>query len=93
MCFHRATCTEIFSRHRFTATLLTQLVFHFQSPHKILNGVVNAYCGFRPSDAELFVEDEQNVEEIDAIHDDIQPFNFSKILKGMFLVPVFSVLT
>lgn len=72
--------TESSLRHRFTASLLTELLkTSFRSPHKILNEYVKAYCGFIPSDGLDFVNKEEDVRLEEGA---ILPFNFTKIYEG-----------
>lgn len=94
MCIHSMMHAELFSRHRFTAVLLSQLLMSsFQSPHRIFNAVISSFCGFLPSDAQRFVDEEQDVTGINKFHTAIEPFDFSEILDSMSLVPVLTVLT
>ncbi|KAL5476915.1 hypothetical protein ACEPAI_3101 [Sanghuangporus weigelae] len=67
-------------RHRFTATLVTQLLkFSFQSPHRILNAFMEASCGFVPSDAQHFVHEEQEIVNIERKLSPFARLDFSKL--------------
>ncbi|KAL5476916.1 hypothetical protein ACEPAI_3102 [Sanghuangporus weigelae] len=67
-------------RHRFTATLVTQLLkLSFQSPHRILNAFMEASCGFVPSDAQRFVHKEQEIVNLKGNLDLFAPLDFSKL--------------
>ncbi|KAL5521778.1 hypothetical protein ACEPAF_2526 [Sanghuangporus sanghuang] len=67
-------------RHRFTASLLTQLLkFSFLSPHRILNAFIERSCGFIPSDGRHFIETEPEIDDLEEIMGSIKLFDFSKL--------------
>ncbi|KAL5521779.1 hypothetical protein ACEPAF_2527 [Sanghuangporus sanghuang] len=67
-------------RHRFTASLLTQLLkFSFLSPHRILDAFIERSCGFIPSDGRHFVEKEPQIDDLEEIMGSIKLFDFSKL--------------
>ena len=69
------------SRHRFTATLLDQLLMSsFKTPHKTLSTYVELFSGFLPSDGRHFVEEETR--NGNHRRTPIVPLGFSKIRDG-----------
>ncbi|EJC97298.1 uncharacterized protein FOMMEDRAFT_164063, partial [Fomitiporia mediterranea MF3/22] len=67
-------------RHRFTASLLTELLrTSFQAPHRTLDGVVTAISGYVPTDAQHSVDREGVVEGSPRA---IVPLDFTKIMSN-----------
>ena len=69
------------SRHRFTATLLDQLLMSsFKMPHRTLNAYIEQFSGFFPSDGRRFVEEETR--NGNYRRTPIVPLGFSEIRHG-----------
>jgi hypothetical protein len=73
------THITIYSRHRFTASYLSNLIQnHFQSPHKLLDLFIFSITSFQPLDAVDFKKDEPD-EGIQVDLDRLHGFDFSRI--------------
>ncbi|KAL5477030.1 hypothetical protein ACEPAI_3217 [Sanghuangporus weigelae] len=80
-------------RHRFTASLLTQLLkFSFLSPHRILNAFIERSCGFIPSDGRHFIEKEPEIDGLQESMGAIKLFDFSKITNDVLRHTTFSTI-
>ncbi|KAL5498505.1 hypothetical protein ACEPAH_1858 [Sanghuangporus vaninii] len=78
-------------RHRFTASLLTQLLkFSFLSPHRILNAFIERSCGFIPSDGQRFIEKEPQIDCLQEIMGNIKLLDFSKLTNDVLRYTTFS---
>ncbi|KAL5514187.1 hypothetical protein ACEPAG_2275 [Sanghuangporus baumii] len=78
-------------RHRFTASLLTQLLkFSFRSPHRILNAFMERLCGFLPSDGQHFVEKEPEIDYLQESMSSIKLLDFSSITNDIIRYTIFS---
>jgi hypothetical protein len=77
----------ICSRHRFTATYLSNLIQnHFQSPHKLLDHFIFSIAAFQPLDAVDFKRDEPEWNAqiyLDRLHG----FDFSRIKGNCITLP------
>ena len=57
----------------------------FQSPHGILSMYIEVLCGFTPTDARRFIEEEPDIRHLkDSMKFTILFLDFSKILEGLF---------
>ena len=73
----------ILARHRFTATLMTQLLkTSFKAPHRVLSAYIEIFSGFHPNDAQELITKETSLAELGYSADQSWTLDFSKILSG-----------
>ncbi|KAL5498504.1 hypothetical protein ACEPAH_1857 [Sanghuangporus vaninii] len=89
--FLKRAWNYVHGRHRFTASLLTQLLkFSFLSPHRILNAFIERSCGFIPFDGQRFIEKEPQIDYLEEIMGNIKLFDFSKLTNDVIRCTIIS---